>query len=263
MSAEKKFIKRGAGIPRPISQDTQAKIPSVPPRATLDRAGIRIAVGIPLERNCSDMAFVNFWNIARRGWPLIERLYGRTDVNRNTFAKALLQSKATHLVMLDLDHAHPPDIVERLARWVLQDRTRQVVGGLNFRRGEPYDPCAFIMGEDGELHAPADWPQGLIEVDAIGHGALLVSREVFERLEPPYWAYSYAHVDREIYPSEDMYFSWLCKEAGIKLWCDTMTTSPHLITGVIDESVFRSWLADNPDKIKNVSKASEKEEAAS
>ncbi len=251
--SRRQFIRRGGrsqGRPLPPPQENQ--LPAIPTRAQLEAAGIKICIGIPMERNVTDTAFPHFWNIARRGWPLIDHLYGRTDVNRNRMAEVLLQSDYTHVMMLDLDHIHSHDIVERHARWVLQDPERLIVSGLHFRRGEPYEPCAFVFAPDGDLHAPVEWPAGLVRVDATGHGSILISRKVFEQLEKPYWAYSYAHAKKGTYPSEDMYFSWICREAGIKMWCDTTITSPHLITGLVDESVFRQWMADNPQRVLNV-----------
>jgi hypothetical protein len=184
--------------------------------------------------------------VALRGWPLLESGYGRTDVNRNRIAQQLLNSDYTHVLMLDTDQLHPPDVVERHARWVLSDPARLVIGGMHFRRGAPFDPLVFIMGDDGLFHSPVEWPQGLIECHALGHGTLLVAREVFERLQKPYWGYDYAQVDDDKYPSEDMYFCHMCRAAGIRMWVDTTITSPHLYTTVIDEEVFRKYLADHP-----------------
>jgi hypothetical protein len=151
--------------------------------------------------------------------------------------------------MLDLDHIHPPDTVGKLARWVLEDSSRLVIGGLHFRRGEPFDPCAFCYGPDNDLHAPVEWRPGLMEVDAIGHGSILIHRSVFDILPTPWWAYSYVHAEKFIYPSEDMYFSHLCRQFGVKMYVDTTQTSPHLITSAVDESSFRAFLADHPHKI--------------
>lgn len=227
-------------------------LPPIPTKVDLERAGIKIALGIPMERNVQDTAFVHFWHIAQRGWPLIDLLYGRTDVNRNKIARFLLGTDFTHLLMLDLDHNHAANIVEAHARWVLDDPERLVVGGLHFRRGEPFEPCAFVYGPDGDLHAPATWEPGLYNVHAIGHGSLLVSRKVFEQLPPPWWAYTYDHAAEGVYPSEDMWFSFLCRQGGIKLWCDTTITSPHLITNTVDDSTFRRWLADHPEKVETI-----------
>jgi hypothetical protein len=234
-------------------------LPPIPTRAQLEQAGIRIAVGIPMERNVQDAAFLGFWQIARRGWPLVDHLYGRTDANRNKIASALVRSDFTHVFMLDLDHIHAPDIVEHHARWVLDDPDKLVVGGLHFRRGEPFEPCAFVYGPDGDLHAPADWEPGLYKVGAIGHGSILISRKVFEQLPKPWWAYTYQFASDDSYPSEDMFFCSRCRQAGIDLWCDTTITSPHLITNTVDESTFRTWLAEHPANVVTIEDLPEKE----
>lgn len=215
----------------------------LPTRADLLAAGINIAVAVPMERTAPGIAFAPFWAIANKGWPLIVTHYGRTDVQRNQIARELLGSEFTHVCMLDLDHLHPPNTVEQLAARVIEAPDRLVVGGLNFRRGAPFDPCAFTSNGQG-LRPLIDWPaRECIEVDAIGHGALLVHRSVFERIEPPWWAYDYGRAEEGFYPSEDMYFSYLCREAEISIWCDTGATSPHLIENVVNEDVWHSYRA--------------------
>lgn len=224
----------------------------LPTRADLEAAGIRIIVAIPMERTVPSMTFDAFWSIAVHGWPLMAPRYGRTDVQRNHFARLLGQSEYTHLLMLDLDHIHPPDIVERHAARVLEYPDRQVIAGLNFRRGEPFDPCAFVFSEQGSLHPIADWPpNACIEVHALGHGSVLIHRDVFERLgPPPWWAYDYGQAESGRFPSEDMYFCYLCRAAGVRLWVDTGITSPHLIDNVVTEAVYRAWLDQHPEKVR-------------
>lgn len=234
----------------PTYQYTAPPLP-VPTRQELLEAGINIAVGIPMERNLSDWAFIHFWQIARRGWPLIDHVYGRTDINRNRIGKWLLENpEYTHVIMLDLDHIHQPDIVERLAAWVLDDPARQVVGGLHFRRAAPFDPCAFVFGPDGELHAPVHWEDGLFEVHAIGHGSILIAREFFENVPQPWWAYTYESVERNIFPSEDMWFSYVCSNNGVKMWVDTTVTSPHLIFNLVDADTFKRYVVEHPEVVK-------------
>lgn len=222
--------------------------PTSPPQAKRKEERISIAIGIPMERNVRDVAFMHFWEIARRGYPLIHQPYGRTDVNRNVFGKTILEDdQFTHLAMLDLDHKHPYDIIERLARWAMMDRDKyQVVGGLAFRRSKPYYPCMFGYGPDGGLHWPVEWPKDtILKVHAIGHGAILIDRRVLERLPYPWWQYEY---DDPEWPTEDMYFSRLCRDAGIDIWCDTTIVSPHLQDQWITEETFRDHMKANPPK---------------
>lgn len=236
--------------------------PAIPTRHQLERAGIKVVVAIPMERQVPFDAFYHFWAIATRGYKVLPHPYGRTDVQRNIIGNAIKKLPAkeiTHVCMLDLDHQHPSDVVERLARWVLQDKSRLVVGGLNFRRGAPYDPCIFMKAPDGEMRPPIYWDEGLMQVDAIGHGAILISREIFDRVPGPWWQYTYMHFDKEVFPSEDIYFSALMEFNNIGVYCDTTTTSPHLISATVDEAVFRRYMDDHPEKM--LAFAQEDEEA--
>jgi hypothetical protein len=196
-----------------------------------------------------DDVFYDFWAIAQQGTPIMKIPYGRTDVVRNRAALALLQSTFTHVLMLDQDHKHPWDVVQRLCRWVVADPNKLVVSALNFRRGAPYDPCVYLEGHDHMLYPPAEWEQGLIKVDAVGTGTLLIAREVFEILEPPWFWNDYSRVMEDRWPGEDLGFSRKCGEAGIELWCDTTLTSPHMIDAFVDESSYRQYMADHDAEI--------------
>lgn len=245
---------------QPRSEGTQQppvmKFP-VPAYYKFAAAGVKIVVGLPLERSVSHIPFMHFLEMQARGcWPTFKRFYSRTDVNRNEFARLLLNSDFTHLAMLDTDHLHAPDVIEKMARHVIQDPTKTVIGGLHFRRGEPFEPCAFFLTDDGKYHAPAEWPRALMKVDILGHGTMLIHRSVFETIPGPWWCYEYVPFDDitkpQTYPSEDVYFSKLCGEHGIKLWCDTTITSPHQTESWVDEDTFRNYLAQNPHSTVDV-----------
>lgn len=196
----------------------------------------------------ADEVFYNFWAIAMQGTPIFKMPYGRTDVVRNKLAMELLKSDFTHLLMLDIDHIHPTDIVQKLARWVMLDPKRKVVGGLNFRRGEPFDPCCFLKGPEGKYFPPVEWGKGLIRVDRIGTGSILIAREVFEQIEPPWFYNDYSRVWEDAWPGEDMGFSIKCEEKGIEMWVDTSCTSPHGITSWVDEGTYRTYLQTHEHK---------------
>lgn len=227
-------------------------VPEVPPLRP-DDPDMRVMLAIPMERTVDQMALFGFWAIAMQGWPLARLEYTRNDIARCKFTEFLLSGDYTHLLMLDSDHVHPPDIVQRLARWfrAYPDEV-QVCGGLNFRRGEPFDPCAFIDPGDGAFRRMADWGQpGAIEVEALGSGSIMIARTAFETLqaqalagEPgkPWFGYDYA-IDG--WPGTDMWFSARCRQAGVTLWCDTTTTSPHIGRLLIDETTYRAWVAEH------------------
>jgi len=214
----------------------------------------RILVAFLLERTIAyaDLVFPSVVQIAAQGPVILNMPYQRTDLARNKAAIELLKSDFTHLLMLDIDHVHPPDIIQRLARWVLSDPKQfQVVGGLNFRRSEPYDPCAYKKGDDGTMWT-IEWNEDttLMEVDRLGTGSILIAREVFETIPPPWFTNDYSQAWRDAWPGEDIGFSKLCNQAGIKLWVDCTVTSPHITPALIDNHNWEHWRERNPDKLQ-------------
>ncbi|MGW8177388.1 MAG: hypothetical protein ACWGQW_01110 [bacterium] len=206
----------------------------------------RPVVGVLMERAMShaDKVFFPLLAIAQQGWPFIRMAQGRTDHVRNKMALALLQSDYTHLIMLDIDHVHPQDIVQRLMANFARFPDVKVVGGLNFRRGEPYDPCAFIRGDDGKFYPMSQWPEGLVGVDVVGTGCIAIAREVFELIPPPWFWNDYSKVMEDIWPGEDVGFAQLCHDYGIQQYVDTTVTSPHLIDGVVDRESYDTFLEE-------------------
>lgn len=206
----------------------------------------RVLVGVLPERNGVPSAeiFFDFIAIAQRGHPFVRIPYTRTDLARNSLGEHLLKDERfTHLLMLDADHRHPHDIVERLSKWVCEDATREIVAGLAFRRGRPFDPCVYISDDCG-IYVPSAWePGALLRADMVGTAAMLISREVFARLPRPWFAYDYSGAEKGWWPGEDIWFSRRCGEAGIPLWVDTGTVSPHLLESWVDENTFRTFLA--------------------
>ncbi len=203
----------------------------------------RVVIAVLPERGgVPDYEILNrFIEIARRGYPFFPCHYMRVDKQRNLLATRLLESDYTHLLMLDADHLHPVDVVEQLVAVVKQDPHRLVVSGLSFRRGPPFDPVAWYK-VDGQVRPMLEWGQGLITPDLVGSACLLINREVFERLERPYFAFTYNDAVHDKYGGEDIYFCNKCGAAGIGIWVNTMCVSPHLGKTWITEATFRQYL---------------------
>ncbi len=207
--------------------------------------GITPIVALPLERATSYSEIVMPWiiSLSQQGWAFIDPSYKRTDLARNHFCYHLLDNpRFTHIVMLDMDHQHPRDIVLKLCRAVVEDSERALVSGLTYRRGVPYEPIAWKLGENGKMAAVTEWERGeVIEIDQCSPACTIMSREIFEETDPPWWAYTY-HPERFYYPTEDVYFAKLCRDNGFKMYVDTRIESPHLGTSFIGEDTFRGYL---------------------
>jgi hypothetical protein len=207
---------------------------------TEKRNDFRILVSIPTERNVNALAFWPFMEIARQGWDFLEMPYTMTPVARNKMAMDALTGNYDALVMLDSDMIHPKDVVQRLARWAISDKSRQVIGGLGFRRGAPFDPCAFILNDEDKMCALHEWPQGLVKVDVVGFAAVLICREVFAQIERPWFEYKW--LDGDTMMSEDVVFCRKCREKGIPVYVDTTIISGHLVDALVDEKAYRSFM---------------------
>lgn len=211
----------------------------------------RILVAFLLERTISyaDLVFPAVVQIAAQGPVILNMPYQRTDLARNRASMELLKGDFTHLLMLDIDHVHPADIIQRLARWVVKDPKKyQVVGGLNFRRSEPYDPCAYKIGQDGSMWTIA-WEKEdeILEVDRLGTGSILIAREVLETIPPPWFVNDYSQAWRDAWPGEDIGFNKKCQESGIKMWVDLTVTSPHITPAIIDGNTWEVWKRNHPE----------------
>ena len=212
----------------------------------------KIAVFVPMVSALpyADNVFFNFLEIAQGGVPFFRLPYARTDVARNRGAQALLDSEFTHILMLDSDHPHPIDIVQRLARRVIEDPERLVVAALAFRRGEPYDPLVWVKKDDG-VYAVVEWEENsLIDAYIVGTPAMLIHRSVFEQISKPWFYYDYTEINQPNFswPTEDVGFCKKVCEAGIHIYCDTSIVTPHMRSVTVDENTYRTWQAVHPEE---------------
>lgn len=186
---------------------------------------------------------------ARNGYVRIAVPHTRTDTARNKIAQVFVDQTTARedvLVMLDNDHAHPADIIERLAR-----RPEGVASALAFRRSLPHDPLFYIRDDAGRLRQPAEWEPGTTYIcNAVATGAIAIKRWVFDELTAagyswPWFRYEYPE-GVAFHPSEDLYFAGLCEKAGIRQVCDTGLVIPHMTTAFVDQSTWAAVCAHDP-----------------
>lgn len=216
----------------------------------------RVLLCIPIERAISyaEKVFFQFAAIFSQGPAFAEAPYGRIDIVRNNFVVNLFTTNFTHVLMLDVDHIHPVTIIQQFARWAVLRPDARVISGLNFRRKKPFDPVMGKFNGNGNNHrtTPTEWDPGLQEVDEVGGASLFVHRSVFEELEPPWFFNIYdERVWANDYPGEDIGFSQKVRAAGIKIYVDTMITSPHCTDAVVTEETFRNYMAQHPHEVKD------------
>ena len=212
-------------------------------------------IGLAMER-CIPYADDVFWSLlklAQQGYPFIQAQTGPIDVTCNRFARHLLATDYTHLIILGIDHDHPPGLVRKFAAHVEKHLDHLVIGALNFRRGQPYDPLAFIH-DNGNIYSVASWEPGeIMRVDSMGTNEMCIHRSVFEILHPPWFYRDYSVNEDGL--SEDLVFCRALRQAGISIWLDTGITNDHMINGRVNEAIFRAYLMQHPETYEEIDDA--------
>jgi hypothetical protein len=150
------------------------------------------------------------------------------DMSRNSAVQAFLQSPAQYLFFLDSDVVPPRDTVPRLMAHNLP-----ITAGVYFRRSPPYGVPVMMKGGGWVTSLP---DRGLIEVDLVGAGCLLLHRSLLESLPPQrpgsHWfdwrVNQLGIMPREECLSEDFTFCTWAKKHGIPTMVDCSVRCKHL-----------------------------------
>ena len=142
---------------------------------------------------------------------------------RNGLASRAVSGGYTHVLMLDLDMAYPPNTLSKLL-----EADKDIVGGFYLRRHQP--PIPFYFKDTGvRYQVQPTWPTeiGVLSTAAIPGGGILIRSEVFQKIRPPHFTFGKKMPDGTGI-GEDIYFSQRARDAGYTLWCHTGLIYGHL-----------------------------------
>lgn len=210
---------------------------------------MQVYFSVLLDKSVQEYAVMACLDVASysgsRGYGHITYNCQRTDVARNRLAKAfrhLSKDPNDVLIMLDCDHVHPIDIVERLAN---HPPELGVVGALAFSRGAPHFPCFFMRNtKTGNTMNPLEFTGGVMKGVIVGTGAIAIRRWVFDKIAdagykaPFFYEYRDEMFETGNFQSEDVTFGLICEKLGIPHYCDTGLITPHLTATAIDETLW-------------------------
>lgn len=176
------------------------------------------------------------------------------DWARNELARAVKEyvnpvtgEKFSHILWLDSDHTFNPDLACHLARH-MADPYVDAVSALYFARTGSTLPVVYVKDlSDNEFkHFPLVWPpEELFECDAVGFGAILMKRDVFDRVPEPWFTLDYRS-------GEDIAFCVQAKKHGVHFFCDGRYTLGHIGDGnIITKKDYLQHLEDNKEKYKD------------
>jgi hypothetical protein len=180
---------------------------------------------------------------------------------RNELVRAALELRSvhddqpfTHFMWLDSDHVFDRDLICQLARHYARPEV-DMISALYFNRNEPFFPVVYVKdgGPSIYTHYPLiQVPNCLCEVDAVGFGAIMTKREVFEKMTDP-WFHMTGKDGSHI--GEDMSFCVHAKEAGFRLFLDGQYKLGHFSDKkIVTERMYNDYVDAHPgffgDKIK-------------
>lgn len=105
-----------------------------------------------------------------------------TDSNRSAASGTFLDSDCDWIFWIDDDTVPPSGAITQLL-----SLRREFVGGVYYNAKPPYNPIAYLRGDNGLYDAVYDFPFGAVmQVDSIGMGCTLIHRSVYERIMDAY-----------------------------------------------------------------------------
>lgn len=157
---------------------------------------------------------------------------------REEIAHSFLNSDCTHLLMMDADIILAPDT---LSKMLAVDAPVVVAKYAEKGKKEAsyhcYHHSQVPLRRDPKIEVRPGERRELKDIDPMlfGLGCVLVKREVFEKLEEPYFKFTITREEEDDYwrVSEDFYFALKCHHAGIRpTFCDDIEVLHLAIVGI-------------------------------
>lgn len=157
------------------------------------------------------------------------------DRKRNNLVDQFLKRPALQwMFFIDADELPAPDTIERL--WATSVQTSaHIVSALYFGREYPYLPEAGMGYAPTGAGIPLSGiPEGPAGVTWVGGGALLVRREVLEKVPAPWF------LNADGVASEDFYFCAKARAAGFSIVLDPSVEVPHLTVMAVTRGLWQA-----------------------
>lgn len=151
------------------------------------------------------------------------------DNARNHIVEEFLKTDCTHLLFIDSDTIPPFNAIKKL---LLADK--EIISGLTpiveHDESRKNDSNGFyrklnVVGKNDQF---VNEFIGTIEVKGAGGSCILIKREVFEKMEAPWYRFQYKDDNgKSIVIGEDILFTVKAQEIGYKIWADTALICKH------------------------------------
>jgi len=146
---------------------------------------------------------------------------------RNKAANMAVDGGYDYILFIDSDHIVPVDALEKLL-----SHDVDIVGGWYYGALNEQKTNIAFYHTDRMYYEPIiidNLPQGLVKVDAMGFGCILIKTAVLRMMRYPY--FQYVEYDNRAVLSEDLFFCNVARRVhGISMFCDTSLKVEHAKT---------------------------------
>lgn len=166
--------------------------------------------------------------------------------SRHSLVRSAMKAGCSHILFLDSDMAFPKDLFRRM--W---ERDKDILAANCVTRTFPCKPVSHdykgnVIDSRGR--------RGLEAVRQAGLAVCMIKREVFEKIQPPFFSMEWVP-DMGAYAGEDVYFTQVVQEAGFKVLVD------HDISKEIYHCGYYTYGHDDIDREADDTKDKGSEEA--
>lgn len=196
----------------------------------------KMLIGIPHTGNLRPELALWLFNVAKNNVDVdvFFRYQQPVSINRNEIVHYFLKHEAMYdwLLFIDSDQLPKTNLV------LMCDHGERVVSGLTsvMHKGVPMplimkravevkDAVMYRMISMSDVQESLT-SKGLIEVDGVGTGVLLVHRSVFEEMPTPWFEFEVC-ADGTLFLSEDYSFSNKLSKMGVKMFVDINARAGH------------------------------------
>lgn len=123
---------------------------------------------------------------------------------------------ADYVLWLDSDMMFPSTTALRLLA-----HNKDIVGGNYLRRSKPLKTVAYTDLSNWDSWVPLEAKEELVKVEGVGMGCLLMKTNVFEKLNKPYFKFTFKEDSQDWY-GEDFNLQSDLREKGYEIYIDTL-----------------------------------------
>jgi len=173
--------------------------------------------------------------------PLLTQDMAYSDKLRDVMAREAMKIPCDYIFWVDADQTYPKDTPERLMKHI--DSGKMIVGGLVPHRGNGLPNIYTALSATPEYrHRKVYAGDGIVKVDAMGLGGVMMNPEVFKKMEYPWFRKSWdTRINDEL--GMDFTFYRNCARVGIDIWCDTDLVYGHLAVKNVPLQIEKRILA--------------------